>query len=203
MKKYLYLKRILDIIIAIILLVIFIPLYIIIGVIIKIDSKGPVIFVHRRIGKNGKAFGLYKFRTMVNNAEELIKDFNKEQMEEYKRSYKLSNDPRVTKIGRILRRTSLDELPQILNVIKGDLSIVGPRPIIKEELEKYKNNKDKLLSIRPGITGLWVANSNKDTTYEERIEMELSYIDNLSLKMDVDILLKTIGVIINRAIQKQ
>lgn len=202
MKKYLYLKRILDIVISIMLLIILVPLYIIIGSIIKLNSKGPIIFVHKRVGRNGKEFGLYKFRTMVNNAEELIKDFDKKQMEEYKRTYKLKDDPRITRIGKFLRRTSLDELPQIINVLKGELSIVGPRPIIEEELQKYGDKKEKLLSVKPGLTGNWVANSNKETTYEERMEMELYYVDNLSFILDLKILLKTVGVIINRAIGK-
>lgn len=202
MKKYLYLKRIIDIFISMLLLIILIPLYIIIGIIIKLDSKGPVVFVHKRIGKNGKEFGLYKFRTMVNNAENLIKDFNKKQMEEYKRTYKLKDDPRITRVGKFLRRTSLDELPQIINVLKGELSIVGPRPIIEEELQKYGNKKEKLVSVKPGLTGNWVANSNKETTYEERIEMELYYVDNISFVLDLKILLKTVAVVINRAIGK-
>ena len=203
MKSYRHIKRIIDITIAAILLIVFIPLYIIIGIIIKLESKGPIIFVHRRVGKNGKMFGLYKFRTMVNNAEEMIQNFTVKQMEEYKRSYKLQEDPRVTKVGKILRRTSLDELPQVINILKGDLSIVGPRPVITEEVEKYGEDKEKLLSVTPGLTGYWVANSNKNTTYEERIEMELYYVDNISFKLDLKILLGTVKTVITRMNERQ
>lgn len=198
MEVYKYLKRFIDIALAFLLLVLLFPLLILISVIVKLTSKGPVIFVHKRIGKNGKVFGLYKFRTMVPNAEELIENFSSEQMIEYKNTFKLKNDPRVTKFGQFLRKSSLDELPQLFNVLKGELSLIGPRPIIKEELEKYKDNKEKLLSIRPGLTGYWVAYSNKETTYEERINMELNYVDNVSFKLDIKIFFKTINAIINR-----
>lgn len=198
MEVYKYLKRFIDIALAFLLLVLLFPLLILISVIVKLTSKGPVIFVHKRIGKNGKVFGLYKFRTMVPNAEELIEKFSSEQMIEYKNTFKLKNDPRVTKFGQFLRKSSLDELPQLFNVLKGELSLIGPRPIIKEELEKYKDNKEKLLSIRPGLTGYWVAYSNKETTYEERINMELNYVDNVSFKLDIKIFFKTINAIINR-----
>lgn len=198
MDKYKYIKRIMDIVLSIILIVLLFPLLILISVTVKLTSKGEVIFVHKRIGQNGKTFGLYKFRTMVPNAEELIEKFSPEQMIEYKNTFKLKNDPRVTKFGNFLRKTSLDELPQLFNVLKGELSLIGPRPIVKEELEKYKDNKEKLLSIKPGLTGCWVAYSNKETTYEERINMELNYVDNVSLKLDIKIFFKTIKAIINR-----
>ena len=147
-KKVVYkaIKRVFDIIFSLIGLVLLSPIFLIISVIIKLDSKGPVFFVHSRIGEKGKPIGIYKFRTMVNNAEDLIKKFTPEQKEEFERSYKLENDPRITKIGNFLRKTSLDELPQILNILKGELSIIGPRPIIQAELEKYEENKEKFLN---------------------------------------------------------
>ena len=126
------------------------------------------------------------------NAEELIKSFTPEQMREYKENYKLTNDPRITKVGKFLRKTSLDELPQLINIINGDLSIIGPRPLVADELEKYGVNKDKFLSVTPGLTGYWAANGRSNTTYEQRMEMELYYIDNLSLKMDIKVFFKTI-----------
>ena len=140
----------------------------------------------------GKIIKLYKFRSMVINAEELIKSFTPEQMREYKENYKLTNDPRITKVGKFLRKTSLDELPQLINIINGDLSIIGPRPVVADELEKYGVNKDKFLSVTPGLTGYWAANGRSNTTYEQRMEMELYYIDNLSLKMDIKVFFKTI-----------
>ena len=191
-------KRIFDIVFSLIGLILLSPVFLIIAIIIKLDSKGPVFFIHSRIGEKGKPIGIYKFRTMVNNAEDLIKSFTPEQKEEFERSYKLENDPRITKIGNFLRKTSLDELPQILNILKGELSIIGPRPIVQAELDKYEENKDKFLSVRPGLTGYWAANGRSDTTYEERMKMELYYVDNMSFKLDVKIFFKTIFAVIKK-----
>ena len=191
-KVYIKIKRVIDVILASVALILLSPLFAIIAIAIKIDSKGPVFFAHKRIGKNGKIIKLYKFRSMVINAEELIKSFTPEQMREYKENYTLTNDPRITKVGKFLRKTSLDELPQLINIINGDLSIIGPRPVVADELEKYGVNKDKFLSVTPGLTGYWAANGRSNTTYEQRMEMELYYIDNLSLKMDIKVFFKTI-----------
>lgn len=191
-KVYIKIKRVIDVIFASIALILLSPVFAIIVIAIKIDSKGPVFFTHKRIGKNGNIIKLYKFRSMVINAEELIKSFTPEQMREYKENYKLTNDPRITKVGKFLRKTSLDELPQLINIINGDLSIIGPRPLVADELEKYGVNKDKFLSVTPGLTGYWAANGRSNTTYEQRMEMELYYIDNLSLKMDIKVFFKTI-----------
>ena len=197
-SPYRYIKRFMDVILATIALVVLSPIFLIIEIAIKIESKGPVFFKHTRIGKNGKIIKLYKFRSMVINAEELIKSFTPEQMKEYKENYKLTNDPRITKIGKFLRKTSLDELPQLLNIIKGDLSIIGPRPVVTDELEKYGANTKKFLSVTPGLTGYWAANGRSCTTYEQRMQMELYYIDNLSLKMDIKVFFKTIEAVIKR-----
>ena len=197
-SPYRYIKRFMDVILATIALVVLSPIFLIIAIAIKIESKGPVFFKHTRIGKNGKIIKLYKFRSMVINAEELIKSFTPEQMKEYKENYKLTNDPRITKIGKFLRKTSLDELPQLLNIIKGDLSIIGPRPVVTDELEKYGANTEKFLSVTPGLTGYWAANGRSCTTYKQRMQMELYYIDNLSLKMDVKVFFKTIEAVIKR-----
>lgn len=195
---YRYIKRIIDVVLASIALVVLSPIFLIIALAIKLESKGPVFFKHTRIGKDGKIIKLYKFRSMVTNAEELIKAFTPEQMKEYKENYKLTNDPRITKVGKFLRKTSLDELPQLLNIIKGDLTIIGPRPVIAEELKKYGTNTEKFLSVTPGLTGYWAANGRSCTTYEQRMEMELYYIDNLSFKMDVKVFFKTIEAVIKR-----
>lgn len=197
-SPYRYIKRFMDVILATIALVVLSPIFLIIAIAIKIESKGPVFFKHTRIGKNGKIIKLYKFRSMVINAEELIKSFTPEQMKEYKENYKLTNDPRITKIGKFLRKTSLDELPQLLNIIKGDLSIIGPRPVVTDELKKYGANTEKFLSVTPGLTGYWAANGRSCTTYKQRMQMELYYIDNLSLKMDVKVFFKTIEAVIKR-----
>lgn len=191
-NTYKYVKRIADIIIASTALVVLSPLFLIIAVLIKAESKGPVFFAHKRIGKYGKEIKILKFRTMVDNAEDLIKKFTPEQMEEFKRNFKLENDPRITKIGKILRKTSLDELPQLINIIRGELSLIGPRPVIGMELEKYENNKRKFLSVTPGLTGYWAANGRSNISYEQRMIMELYYIDNISWKLDLKIFFKTI-----------
>ena len=195
---YKVVKRVFDIVFSLIGLILLSPVFLIISIIIKLDSKGPVFFVHGRIGEKGKPIGIYKFRTMVNNAEDLIKSFTPEQKEEFERSYKLENDPRITKVGDFLRKTSLDELPQILNILKGELSIIGPRPIVQAELDKYEDNKDKFLSVRPGLTGYWAANGRSDTSYEERMQMELYYVDNMSFKLDVKIFFKTIFAVLKK-----
>lgn len=189
---YEYIKRMIDIILSGIGMIVLSPIILIIAILIKAESKGPVFFAHKRVGKNGKELKLWKFRTMVPNAEELIKTFTPEQMKEYKENFKLENDPRITKIGKILRKISLDELPQLINIFKGELSIIGPRPVIGEELEKYGNNKEKLLSVTPGLTGYWAANGRSNITYEQRMAMELYYVDNISCKLDIKIFLKTI-----------
>mgnify|MGYP004548467587 FL=1 len=195
-SPYRYIKRFMDVILATIAFVVLSPIFLIIAIAIKIESKGPVFFKHARIGKNGKIIKLYKFRSMVINAEELIKSFTPEQMKEYKENYKLTNDPRITKIGKFLRKTSLDELPQLFNIIKGDLSIIGPRPVVTDELKKYGTNTEKFLSVTPGLTGYWAANGRSCTSYEQRMQMELYYIDNLSLKMDIKVFFKTIEAVI-------
>lgn len=197
-SPYRYIKRFMDVILATIALVVLSPIFLVIAIAIKIESKGPVLFKHTRIGKDGKIIKLYKFRSMVINAEELIKTFTPEQMKEYKENYKLTNDPRITKVGNFLRKTSLDELPQLLNIIKGDLAIIGPRPVVADELKKYGPNTEKFLSVTPGLTGYWAANGRSCTTYEQRMQMELYYIDNLSLKMDVKVFFKTIEAVIKR-----
>ena len=197
-KVYIKIKRVIDVILASVALILLSPLFVIIAIAIKIDSKGPVFFAHKRIGKNGKIIKLYKFRSMVINAEELIKSFTPEQMREYKENYKLTNDPRITKVGKFLRKTSLDELPQLINIINGDLSIIGPRPVVADELEKYGVNKDKFLSVTPGLTGYWAPNGRSNTTYEQRMKMELYYIDNLSLKMDIKVFFKTILSVVKK-----
>ena len=197
-QAYVYIKRIIDCITSSIALILLLPIFIIIAIAIKLDSKGPIFFAHTRIGKNGTPIKIYKFRTMVVNAEELIKKFTPEQMKEYKKNYKLNNDPRITKVGNILRKTSLDELPQLINIIKGDLALIGPRPVVNAELEKYGENASKFLSVTPGLTGNWAANGRSISAYEERMQLELYYVDNMSLKMDIEIFFKTIIAVIKR-----
>ena len=195
---YKIVKRTTDVTLSSIAMIVLLPIFAIIALAIKLESKGPVFFKHTRVGKDGKVIKIYKFRSMVDNAEDLIKNFTPEQMKEFKENYKLTNDPRITKIGKILRKTSLDELPQLINIIKGDLSIIGPRPVVAEELKKYGMNIEKFLSVTPGLTGFWAANGRSCTSYEQRMQMELFYIDNLSLKLDIKVFFKTIEAVIKR-----
>lgn len=198
LESYKFVKRFFDIMLALAGMIVLSPVFLIIALAIKLESKGPVFFKHTRIGKDGKIIKIYKFRSMVDNAENLIKSFTPEQMKEYKENYKLSNDPRVTKVGKFIRKTSLDELPQLINILKGDLSIIGPRPVVAEELKRYGSNIEKFLSVTPGLTGFWAANGRSCTSYEQRMQMELFYIDNLSLKLDVKVFLKTIEAVVKR-----
>ena len=189
---YDFLKRIFDIICSSAALIILSPVFLILAAAIKTTDKGPVFFAHRRVGKDGKPLNIYKFRSMVTNAEDLIKQFTPEQKAEYERNFKLENDPRVTKVGKFMRRTSLDELPQLFNILKGDISIVGPRPVTEVETEIYGNYRDMLLSVKPGLTGFWAANGRSCTTYTRRRAMEIYYIKNRSVCFDLKIILKTI-----------
>ena len=180
---YDFFKRIFDIICSSAALIILSPVFLILTVAIKTTDKGPVFFTHRRVGKGGKPLNIYKFRSMVTNAEDLIKQFTPEQKAEYERNFKLEDDP---------RRTSLDELPQLFNILKGDISIVGPRPVMEVETEIYGNYRDMLLSVKPGLTGFWAANGRSCTTYTRRRAMEICYIKNRSVCFDLKIILKTI-----------
>ncbi len=195
-KGYLIAKRIFDIVLSSIGLVFCIIPIGIIALMIKIDSPGPVFFWHHRIGKNGKNLPLLKFRSMYVNSKEMFEAFTPEQKAEWQLNFKLENDPRVTKVGNFLRKSSLDELPQIINILKGDLSIVGPRPIVDEELERYGDNKEKFLSVTPGLTGYWQAYARSNCTYEQRMEMELFYVENANFWWDIKIMFATVGSVL-------
>ena len=191
-------KRIMNLLCSFVGVIVLSPFFLIISIFIKGSSEGRVFFVHERVGLNGKKFKLIKFRTMVNNAEEMIASFSPEQKKEWEENYKLKDDPRITKIGKFLRRTSLDELPQLINILKGDMSIVGPRPVVDEELNWYGDKKDKLLSVKPGLTGWWAVNGRSNVPYPERCDLELYYVDHISFALDVKIILKTLGAIIKK-----
>ncbi len=197
-NNYVHIKRILDIVMSIIGVILLSPVFLIIAIMIKATSRGPVFFAHIRVGKNGKKFKMYKFRTMYENAREMIKNFTPEQKKEWEENFKLQDDPRITKIGKFLRKTSLDELPQIFNILRGDLSIVGPRPVVVKELRKYGKDKDKFLSVTPGLTGYWQVNGRSETTYDERIQLELYYVDHMSFWLDVKIFFKTFSTVFKK-----
>ena len=187
-RFYHLVKRMIDVVLSLPGPVLISPFVVIIAILIKIDSKGPVFFKHHRIGKNGKPFSMYKFRTMKDGAEAMINDFTPEQLEEWNENFKLKDDPRITRIGKFLRKTSLDELPQLVNILRGDMSIVGPRPVIEVELEEYGNDKDEFLSIRPGLTGWWASNGRSEISYPERCSYELYYVRNESFWLDVKVM---------------
>lgn len=193
-------KRTSDVMISSVALIALLPIMALTAVAVKLDSKGPAFYKHKRIGKNGKYIYLYKFRSMYTDANEKLEEMLKDPKvkEEWERNFKLENDPRITKIGKFLRKTSLDELPQLINIIKGDMSIIGPRPVIDDEIEKYGANKGRFLSVTPGLTGNWAANGRSCTSYEERMELELAYVNNMSLKMDMQIFFKTIIAVFKR-----
>ena len=195
-KYYRCAKRGLDITASLVgLILLFIPM-LLIALLVKLESPGPAVFVHRRFGKDGKPLPLLKFRTMYSNAEAMIENFTPEQKEEWARNFKLDNDPRITRIGKILRRTSLDELPQLVNILRGELSIVGPRPVTLEEVLKYGDDQAKFLSVTPGLTGYWQAYSRSTCTYEERMKMELHYVENANFWWDIKIIFATVGAVI-------
>jgi len=197
-----FIKSTFDITVSIIMLPVLLPLIFILGLLIKLDSPGPIFFTHQRIGKNGKVIKVYKFRTMYIDAEKRLKEIlqkDEEARKEWETYYKLKNDPRVTKIGKFLRKTSLDELPQIFNVLKGEMSLVGPRPVIKDEIEKYyKDFAEYYYMVKPGITGLWQVSGRSNTDYDFRVEIDTCYVLNWSLWLDIIILFKTIKVVLKR-----
>lgn len=200
-NSQLKLKRLFDIIASLVALFCLSPLFLILIVITKLTSEGPVFFAHTRMGMNGQPIKVYKFRTMVVNSQEILEkilDSDTQLAEEYRQDFKLKNDPRITKIGKWLRKTSIDELPQIINVLRGDMSIVGPRPIIPDELEKYKDYGKTLLKIPPGITGIWQTSGRNDLDYAERINLDMYYINNWSFWLDIIIILKTIPAVVEK-----
>lgn len=198
---YFFIKRLFDITVGILGIILLLPVSLIIKILnILSGDFSPIFYSHIRIGKNGKEFKLYKYRSMVPDADKVLKELlkKKEYANEWKKNQKFTNDPRITKIGKILRKTSLDELPQFINVLLGDMSLIGPRPLLKGELQKHKGNKEIYESMRPGITGWWACNGRSATTYKKRLELEYYYIKNFNIWLDIKCIYKTIGVVISR-----
>lgn len=197
---YLFVKRCFDIVCGLIGVIVLIPVTIILKIVtICSGDLNPIIFSQNRIGKNGKEFKFYKFRSMVSNADEILEQTlknDKKRAEEWKKYQKFENDPRITKIGNILRKTSLDEAPQFINILKGDMSMIGPRPLVPGELDSHNGNHEIYESVRPGITGWWACNGRSATTYEERLELEYYYVKNRSLWLDIKCVFKTISAVI-------
>lgn len=196
-------KKAVDILGALAGFVVFSPIFLITALAIRFDSPGPIIFVQKRVGKGGKVFGMYKFKSMVNNAEELLQKDPK-LLEQYKKgSYKLEDDPRVTRVGRILRKTSMDELPQFLNILKGEMSLVGPRAFKPDELEEQQRKLPEsrgdvasVLTAKPGLTGLWQVLGRSEIDFAERVKLDAEYARRRSLLGDIKIILKTPLVVI-------
>ncbi len=204
-RKVLYkvVKRLIDILGGLVGCVLLVPITVAVYIARKVlkEDDGPMFYEHLRYGKDGKKFRIYKFRSMCIDADKKLKEYleqNEEARIEFEENHKLKDDPRITKLGKFIRKTSIDELPQFVNVLKGDMSLIGPRPIVDGEIEKYGENKDKFLSVRPGLTGYWAANGRSDITYEERMKMELYYVDNISFKLDIQIFFKTIISVIKK-----
>ncbi|MCL5073582.1 MAG: exopolysaccharide biosynthesis polyprenyl glycosylphosphotransferase, partial [Actinobacteria bacterium] len=192
------LKRLFDLIVGICIFIFILPLMIVIAVAIKFDSPGPVLFGHRRIGRNGKQFICYKFRSMISNAQEILSDVLVKDpclQSEWENNYKLKNDPRITGMGNFLRRTSLDELPQIFNVFKGEMSLVGPRPITETEVPYFDYHITDFYLVRPGITGYWQVSGRSEIDYPRRVELESWYVRNWSLWLDITLLIRTLAVV--------
>jgi len=194
-KLYTITKRIIDIIGSIVGILLLIPITIIIYVAkIILKDKGPIMYTHNRIGKDGKIFKMYKFRSMVVGADEILEKYlaeNEEAREEYKINKKLKDDPRITKIGKFIRKTSVDEFPQFINVLKGEMSLVGPRPYLERELEDIGEFYPYIVAVKPGITGLWQVSGRNAVTFEERLKLDKEYYDKRSIKKDLKILIKT------------
>ena len=195
-------KRLFDLILTVFGTLLISPLLVYIAYKIHKEDPGPIIFSHTRIGKGGKEFSCYKFRTMVVNSNEILEKHlsqNPAAKAEWESNFKLKDDPRITPIGEFLRKSSLDELPQILNVLKGEMSLVGPRPVVREELDKYYCEATKeYCSVRPGITGVWQVSGRNDVSYAERVAMDVEYVRTQNLWMDIVILYKTIDVVLNK-----
>lgn len=201
MRGYFFVKRAFDLLFAFVALVPFALLTVVIKIAYILSGDfAPIFYCHKRIGKNGKEFMLYKFRTMVPNSAEVLEKLLKKKAfrEEWEACHKLENDPRITKIGKLLRKTSVDEIPQTLNIIKGDMSLIGPRPVTKPEVDAYGKDQTKLLSLRPGLTGWWACNGRSGTDHQSRQELELFYCENASLLLDIKCFLKTISAVIKQ-----
>jgi Undecaprenyl-phosphate galactose phosphotransferase WbaP len=193
------LKRALDLILIVLALPLLLALFGLLALLVKLDSKGPVFFGQRRIGRGGRPFTAWKFRTMVCDADRVLDDClgrNPDLREQWCHCHKLARDPRITRIGRYLRRMSLDELPQVWNVVRGQMSLVGPRPIIQQEVRRYADHFDLYTRVRPGITGLWQVSGRNDLSYPERIRLDVYYVQNWSLWLDLHLLASTVRAVI-------
>ena len=197
--SYRSIKRVGDLFFSSFVLLIGLPLFLLIAFLVKVSSPGPVFFVQQRVGCNHTSFGCIKFRTMSVDAEDSLSRVLAQSplmKKEFESDFKLKKDPRVTPIGKILRRSSLDELPQFINIIRGQMSLVGPRPIVEKEISRYGEFMEKVLSVRPGLTGLWQVSGRNNLTYEQRVSIDYQYVNSFSFLIDLMIILRTFGVLL-------
>ncbi len=199
-KKPFYecIKRIFDLVVSLVAVIVLSPILLVIALAIRLEDRGPILYRAQRVGRGGKPITVYKFRSMRMNADRLEDMLTPEELEEYKKNFKLEHDPRITKVGAFLRKTSLDELPQLFNILSGTLSLVGPRPVLQEETELYGDKRNVLLSCKPGLTGLWQVSGRSNVTYENgrRQALELQYVSQRSLWLDIKILFWTVGAVV-------
>ena len=193
------LKRIGDIFFSLIVLTLGSPIFISIAILVKLSSPGSVFYIQKRVGRNYREFGCIKFRTMYKDADDLLPNLLEKyplMRKEFEKDFKLRQDPRITKLGRFLRRSSLDELPQFFNVLKGEMSVVGPRPIVSNEIIKYSLFMEEVISVRPGLTGLWQVSGRNNLSYKKRVELDLLYARNRNFLLDLEIIILTLGVLL-------
>ena len=193
------LKRIGDIVFSLIVLTLGSPIFILIAILVKLSSPGSVFYIQKRVGRNYREFGCIKFRTMYKDADDLLPNLLEKyplMRKEFEKDSKLRQDPRITKLGRFLRRSSLDELPQFFNVLKGEMSVVGPRPIVSNEIIKYSLFMEEVISVRPGLTGLWQVSGRNNLSYKKRVELDLFYARNRNFLLDLEIIILTLGVLL-------
>lgn len=194
-------KRAFDIMASVAALALLFPVLVVVGFIIFLNDRGKPLFVHKRLGQQGKSFGCLKLRSMIANAEERLKEVleaSPEARVEWEESQKLTNDPRVTRVGNFLRKTSLDELPQLFNVLRGEMSLVGPRPIVRDELPRYGEDAEAYLRVRPGLTGLWQTTGRNDVSYQERVNMDVQYERDITFTEDLRIMAMTVVTMLKR-----
>lgn len=194
-KLYLFIKRSIDIICSLAGIIVLSPVFLIVAVLIKIeDPKGSIFFCQERNGQHPNTFKMYKFRSMVHNAEELLKDLM-DRNEQTGPVFKINDDPRITKVGKFIRKTSIDELPQLFNVLKGDMSLVGPRPPIPHEVDQYNSYQMQRLAVKPGLTCIWQVSGRNNIGFDEWVEMDIEYIKTRNLWLDIKLIFKTVGVL--------
>ncbi len=197
-KVYRFFKTSLDLFFAVLFIILCLPLLIFISILVKFSSRGSIFYLHKRIGQNKKHFYCIKFRTMHPEAEYMLENLlekDEEINKEYEKNHKIKNDPRITQIGKFLRKSSLDELPQLINVLKMEMSIIGPRPIVDDEISKYGETISKVLTLKPGITGLWQVSGRNNLSYKRRVFLDKHYVENYDLVMDLRIIIRTFGVL--------